>query len=225
MRGLIIAALLLLAQRAPLREYRDAKSNFSFAYPQSFGTVMPGTNDGFNGRRAVRFSSFPAVLGGELVLTSGFPYVDIQAVGGLYDSIALEVFPDPLRRRIVEQLRPLNAGNFCDALGRTTHFDTDGPAARGFSAAERTAIHNVDLFRSIDPKVIRCEQVEGVIVFDRETAFQQGAPRQHIFGAIRFLDGDVSSVQLVSGDTTPRTGVIDAVAAIVRSVALTVPPR
>lgn len=221
MRGLIAAALLLLAQRAPLSEYRDAKSKFSFAYPQSFGTVMPGTNDGFNGRRAVRFSSFPAVLGGEVVLTAGFPYVDIQAVGGLYDSIALEVFPDPLRRRIVEQLPPLNARNFCDALGRATHLETDGRTLRGFSAEERTAIHNVDLFRSVDPKVIRCEDVDGVIVFDRETAFQQGAPRQHVFGAIRFLTGDVSSVQLVSGDTTPRPGLIDAIAAIVRSVAFT----
>jgi hypothetical protein len=227
MRGLIAAALLLLAQRAPLplSEYRDTKSGISFAYPTGFGTVAPGTNDGFQGRRAFRFAAFPAVLGGELVLTRGFPYVDIQAVGGLYDSIALEVFPDPLRRRIVTLLPRLNAANFCDALGRATHLDTDARTPGGFSEAERTAIRNVDLFRSIDPKVIRCGSVDGVIVFDREAAFQPGAPRQHIFGAIRFLDGDVSSVQLVSGDTMVRPGVLESMTAIVRSVAFTSPAR
>jgi hypothetical protein len=226
MRGLIAAVLLVFAQRAasPLSAYRDVKSGISFAYPTSFGTVAPGTNDGFDGRQSFRFSSLPAALGGELVLTRGFPYVDIQAVGGLYDSIALEVFPDPLRRRIVAQLPRLTAANFCDALGRATHLDTDA-RLRGFSESERNAIRNADRFRSVDPKVIRCANVDGAIVFDRETAFQPGAPRQHLFGAIRFLDGDVSSVQLVAGDTIARPGVLDSIAAIVRSVAFSGPAR
>jgi hypothetical protein len=217
MRALLAAALLLLAQRAPIAEYRDPKGAFRFTYPDRYGSVSPGTNDGFQGRRAVRFSSFPAVLGGELVLTRGFPHVDIQAVGGLYDSIALEVFPTPLRGRIVAQLPRLNASNFCDALGRDTHLDT--ASLRGFTDDERAGIHKVDLFRSVDPKVVRCDRREGVIVFDRETAFQVGAPRQHIFGAIRFVDsGDVSSVQLVTGDSQPQAGVLDEIATIVRSV-------
>jgi hypothetical protein len=219
MRALLAAALLLLAQRAPITEYRDPKGAFRFTYPERYGLVSPGTNDGFQGRRAVRFSSFPAVLGGELVLTRGFPYVDIQAVGGLYDSIALEVFPTPLRGRIVAQLPRLNASNFCDALARDTHLDA--ASLRGFTEDERAGIHKVDLFRSVDPKVVRCDVSGGVIVFDRETAFQAGAPRQHIFGAIRFLaSGDMSSVQLVTGDSMPRSGVIDDIAAIVRSVTL-----
>jgi hypothetical protein len=221
MRAWIAAALLLLAQRAPLAEYRDPQGAFRFTHPARFGTVFPGTNDGFQGRRAVRFASFPAVLGGELVLTRGFPYLDLQAVGGLYDSITLEVFPAALRGRIVAQVPRLTASTFCDALGRVTHLDIEAPAMKAFSAAERTAIHNVDLMRSIDPKVVRCEASDGVIVFDRETAFQAGAPRQHIFGAIRFPEaGDVSSVQLVAGDSLPRAGVIDDIAAIVRSVVL-----
>jgi hypothetical protein len=221
MRAWIAAALLLMAQRAPIAEYRDPAGGWRFTYPERYGVVSPGTDDGFQGRRSVRFSSFPAVLGGELVLTRGFPYVDIQAVGGLYDSISLQVFPTPLRSRIVAQLPRLTAVNFCDALGRATHIDVDSVAMAGFTANERTTIHTVDLFRTVDPKVIRCDTNNGVIAFDRETAFQAGAPRQHIFGAIRFLEtGDVSSIQLVAGDSTPRQGVIDDIAAIVRSVTM-----
>ena len=220
MRGLLAAAaFLLLAQPAAPADYRDPQGQFRFGYPQRYGAVSPGTNDGFQGRRSVRFSSFPAALGGELVLTRGFPFVDIQAVGGLYDSIALEVFPDPLRRRVVAQLPRLDGRTFCDALSRATHLDIDAPALASFTPAERAAIRKVDLLRSVDPKVARCAIADGVIVFDRETAFQAGAPRQHIFGAIRFLEaGDVSSVQLVAGDASPRAGVLDEIAAVIRSV-------
>jgi hypothetical protein len=219
-RAWLAAALLLLAQRTAVAEYRDPQGAFRFTHPKGYGVVSPGTNDGFQGRRAVRFSSFPAVLGGELVLTRGFPYVDLQAVGGLYDSIALEIFPTALRGRIVAQLPRLTAASFCNALGRATHLDIEAPSMNAFTARERAAIHDVDLMRSVDSKVVRCDSREDVIVFDRETAFQAGAPRQHLFGAIRFLEtGAVSSVQLVAGDSTPRPGVIDEIAGIVRSVA------
>lgn len=206
------------AQVAPLTEHRDPQGRFRFTYPRSYGATSPGTNDGFNGRISVRFASPPAPLGGELVLTRGFPYVDLQAVGGLYDSIALEVFPDALRGRIIAQLPRLHAGNFCDALGRTTHLDIDAPAIAGFTAEQRTAIRRLDLTRSVEPRVVRCGMVNGVIAFERETAFQAGAPRQHIFGAIRFLDGDVSSVQMVAGAGTLPAGLLDEMTAVVRSV-------
>ena len=208
------------AQPAPLIEYRDGQGRFRFTYPRSYGPASPGTNDGFNGRISVRFASFPVTLGGELVLTRGFPHVDLQAVGGLYDSIALEVFPDAMRGRIVAQLPRLNAGNFCDALGRATHLDIDAPALAGFTAEQRAAIRRLDLTRSVAPKVVRCGLANGVMVFDRETAFQAGAPRQNVFGAIRFLDGEVSSVQLVAGAGTVPVGLLDELAAVVRSVTI-----
>jgi hypothetical protein len=219
-RALLTAAALLAVLQTPaVVEHRDPQGRFSFTHPRSYGTTSPGTNDGFGGRfAAVRFSSFPAPLGGELVLTTGFPFVDLQALGGLYDSIALEVFPDPLRRRIVAQLPRLTAANFCDALGRAVHLDVDGPALSGFTADQRAAIRRVDEIRSIKPVVVRCGQRDGVITFDRETSFGAGGPRQHIFGAVRFLDGNISSVQLVAGAPVPRAGVIEDIAAIVRSV-------
>jgi len=205
---------------AALAEHRDSQGRFRFTYPRSYGAPSPGTNDGFNGRVSVRFASPPAALGGELVLTRGFPYVDIQAVGGLYDSIALEVFPDAPRARIVAQLPRLTTANFCDALGRATHIDVDAPPLASFTPQQRDIIRRLDLTRSVDPKVMRCEVANGVIVFDKETAFQAGAPRQRIFGAIRFVEGDVSSVQLVAGGAAPPAGLVDEIAAIVRSVTL-----
>jgi hypothetical protein len=215
------AALLAFLQTPSVVEHRDPRGRFRLTHPRSYGTASPGTNDGFGGRfAAVRFSSFPAVLGGELVLTTGFPFVDLQALGGLYDSIALEVFPDPLRRRIVAQLPRLTPATFCDALGRAVHLDVDTPALSGVTADQRAAIRRVDQIRSIRPVVVRCELRDGVIAFDRETSFQEGAPRQHIFGAIRFLDGPTSSVQLVAGAPVPRAGVIDEIVALVRSVAV-----
>ena len=212
-----------VAQPVPLTEHRDAQGRFRFTYPRSYGATSPGTNDGFNGRLSIRFASFPAPLGGELVLTRGFPYVDIQAVGGLYDSIALEVFPDALRQRVIAQLPRLTTQNFCNALGRATHLDVDSPALASLTPAQRAAIRRLDLVGSIDAKVARCEAVNGVIAFHRVVRFQEGAPNQHIFGAIRFLDGDYSSVQLVAGGATMPAGLLDEMTAIVRSMTLQQP--
>ena len=69
----------------------SAGPQFEFSYPAAFGTVSAGTNDGFEDRvAALRFSGLRGV---EAALTGGFPLVDRQAVGGLYDSITLEIFP------------------------------------------------------------------------------------------------------------------------------------
>src|SRR5512143_1686288 len=79
-------------------KYEDPSGRFQFLYPISFGTPGPGTNNGFGDRIAsIRFADFSSgvrggtlVLGGEATLTRGRVYIDLQAVGGLYDSIALE---------------------------------------------------------------------------------------------------------------------------------------
>src|SRR5690349_18852341 len=87
-------ALLALVAIQSTSVYHDPAGRFTFSYPSSFGTTSVGTDDGFEDRvAAVRFSSFPARFGGEAALTRGFPLVDIQAAGGLYDQLTLDVLP------------------------------------------------------------------------------------------------------------------------------------
>ena len=88
---------------AAVRPYTDPQGRFRFEYPASFGAPQRGTNDGFGDRlAAVRFSGLTG-LGGEAVLTRGPLVLDMQALGGLYDPIALEVFPE----RFAGQSRPM----------------------------------------------------------------------------------------------------------------------
>lgn len=61
----------------------------------AFGGASRATNDGFGEHvAAIRFSTFRARFGGEAVLTRGFPVIDLQAAGGLYDSLTLEIHVD-----------------------------------------------------------------------------------------------------------------------------------
>src|SRR4030095_3927834 len=105
-------AALILVQGASEKQYRDPRGRFSFSYPETFGTTSTGAREGFgDGVAAVRVWRFPASLGGEAALTRGFPLVDLQAAGGLYDAITLQIFPEPLKTRIRRLLKPLDADN------------------------------------------------------------------------------------------------------------------
>ena len=56
-----------------------------------------------------------------------------------------------------------------------------------------------------------------VAVFDKETSFAPAGPRQHLFGAIRFLEGRYSSFQLIAGGAAPAPALLAEMDAIVRS--------
>ena len=99
--GAVLAGVAVLTQSPGWSTYRDARGRFSFEHPAAFGAAGPVTNDGFEDWvAAVRFASLRG-LGGEVALTRGRVVLDIQALGGLYDPIALEVFPDAMRRQVV----------------------------------------------------------------------------------------------------------------------------
>ena len=104
--GVTVMVTLAFVQAENQREYVDPGRRFRFSYPAAFGAPSSGTNDGFEDRvAALRFAVFSSSgIGGEAALTRGFPVVDIQAVGGLYDAITLEIFPEPMRRQIVQAL-------------------------------------------------------------------------------------------------------------------------
>jgi hypothetical protein len=213
-----IATATASAQTAALREYVDQSRRFRFSYPAAFGVPSPGTNDGFEDRvAAVRFSVFSAGLGGELALTRGLPVIDLQAIGGLYDAIALEVFPEPLRRVIVTALPPLTLATFCQALGREQHLDPETAALSALTAQQRAAVVSVDRMRNVNPRVHQCVVNDATITFDKEAAFQPGAPPQHIYGAVRFLESPYSTVQIVRAGPPPDPVKLTQMANLVKS--------
>lgn len=214
---LVCATAAALLQQPPTVVYRDPGNRFTFSYPSAYGSIGPGTADGYLDRVAsFRFDSFPARFGGEPVVTRGFPLIDLQALGGLYDSLTLEIFPEPLRARVVSQLPRLTASNFCTALATPRHLDPALPAFASLKPQERDAIAGTDAMRNANPRVIECRANGDMITFDKERAFQPGSPLQHVYGTVRFLSGPYSTFQLIAGGEAPapslRTAIEDLVA-------------
>ena len=213
-----VIAAVLFQQPEPTRVYEDRGGRFSFSYPSRFGEPSTGTDDGFGDRiAAVRFEAFPAVFGKEAVLMRGFPLIDLQAVGGLYDELTLQIFPDALRSRVVAELPRLTAANFCAALGQVRHLDPDLPAFRSFSPQQRGAVGSVDVMRNANPHVVECRRDGDIITFDKERAFQQGSPVQHVYGAARFLSGPYSIFEFIAGGAAPDAAVLNQMTEVVRS--------
>ena len=180
--------------------FSDPQKRFAFSYPASFGQPERGTDSGFRNRvAAFRFAGLVG-LGGEAVVTSGFVDVDIQALGGLYDSIARGVLQDADVPVLVGALPPLSPSNFCSALGSSDRVQGLNIAPRLLPAAKA-----LDAMRNVNPLVHRCTVTGRVVVFHKETTFQTGAmaARQHLFGAVRFLDAPYSSFQIVRGLNSP----------------------
>jgi len=187
--------------RAQTRTYQDPQKRFEFAYPAEFGTPSAGTDSGFCDRvAAIRFSEFSAgihagkvILGGEAVLTKEAPQVDLQAAGGLYDEITLQVFSTPAASVVRSVLPRLTAATFCDAIARERHADPADPRLSLLTPAEKTALGQVDQMGNPAPKVLRCETSGETVIFEK-----QAGPR-YIYGAIRFLPPPYSSFQLIRG--------------------------
>jgi hypothetical protein len=220
----LLTAIAVAAQDARSTVYRDPQGRFTFEYPVSFGTPGRGTDDGLGERvAAVRFSNLVG-LGGEAVLTTGPIVVDVQALGGLYDPIALQVFPDAIKAQVVAARPAITRDGFCQLLGAADHLS----AAAGLPERVREAARNVDRMRNIDPRVVRCQVVGDTVTFHKEATFASSAasPRQHIFGALRFLDGPFSAFHIVrAGLAPPSDEDLDALARIVRSFNAARPPR
>ncbi len=197
--------------------YQDSEGRFTFSYPRAFGTPGPGTNDGFGDRvAAVRFSGLQGI-GGEAVLSRGPVVLDVQALGGLYDPIALEVVPEALRAEIEAGRPVVTPATFCQILGDADHV----AAAPGLPATLREAARALDRMRNIDPEVVGCEVDGRVATFHKLATFESGSAsaRQHIFGAVRFLDEPYSAFHVVRARTSaPSPDEIDTLARIVRSL-------
>jgi hypothetical protein len=204
---------LALAQAPPaiMRTYQDPRQPFQFQYASEFGTPSPGTDGEFGNRiAAIRFSEFSAgvrggriILGGEAVLTRGAPQLDLQAAGGLYDSITLEIFPAGIAALIQSALPVLTAANLCAALQSEQHLDPADLRLQILPAPQRDAIPRVDRMGNVAPKVLVCGVSGETITFDKETARDASGPRQHIYGAVRFLPAPYSTFQVIRGGADP----------------------
>ena len=213
----LLSAAVVSAQPSAEMRYRDPKGRFTFEYPAALGAAGAGTNDGFGDRvAAVRFPGFGAgSLGGELAVLRGPVLLDIQTLGGLYDPVTLEIFPDDRRRQITAAVPAVTQQNLCALLTQEDHLGAATVPAQLLDAARR-----VDRMRNVAPAVVTCETRGRTIVFHKEATYEapSGSVRQHIFGAIRFLDGPWTSVQLIRGlRDAPLRADLDTLARIVDS--------
>jgi hypothetical protein len=214
--GLLALATAGMTDSQDWPTYRDARGRFEFRYPPGYGSPQQGTNDGFGDRvAAVRFSAVTG-LGGEAAVTKGRVVLDLQAAGGLYDEISLQVFPDALRRPIEAVLPPITIENICAILGQQDHL----PAGAGLDPKVAEAARSVDHVRNIDPKIVQCRRSGSVVTFHKAATFIAGAAkaRQHLYGAVRFLAPPYSSFQFVRGALEPPAGgALDAITRMVES--------
>ena len=113
--------------------------------------------------------------------------------------ITLEIFPQPIRNLILKSLEPLTASNFCAAIARERHVDAASAVFASLTSRQKEAVSNVDRMGNINPKLVSCQLEGDTIRFDKEVAFQEQGPRNHLYGAIRFLREPYSTFQLIRG--------------------------
>ena len=206
--------------------YIDPRGRFRFSYPTAFGEASAGTNQNFPGTNdkgySIKFTD--GMKGMNAVVTSGRVWVIAQALGGLHDSIMLggiiEVLPTPLRTSLLAHASFLKLTNFCEELSKKKHIEPNNPAFTSLPSVQKTVILNLDQTRNIDLEVIRCEVSEDIVTFHKEATFKSGKfeNRQHIYGAIRFLEAPFSSFQLFQVITaSPNEQLLQDMSAVVRS--------
>ena len=128
-----------------------------------------------------------------------------------------EVFPEAIRRQIVGALQPLSASNFCNQIAVEQHLDPQAAVFATLTAQQRAAIASVDRTRNVSPRVVRCVVDGATVTFDKEVAFAPGGPRQHVYGAVRFLGASYSTFQIVRAGPAPDASVLDQMTIVVTS--------
>ena len=192
--------------------YRDAQNRFEFSYPANFGiptsdirSDMPGGDSGeafFFPQFSHGFRNGKVVLEGDVVVRSGRAWVS-GALGGLYDPILvggfISVFPPVLQKKLFELAENLTIPNFCNELSKAEHIAIDDPALADLSGERKQAVIELDQMRNLDPKVITCKIFGDTVVFDKQVLARFGkfSNIQHIYGAIRFMNGLFTSVQFI----------------------------
>ena len=215
--------------------YHDELVGFEFKYPPAFGMPSNGTGRDLPGTRdrgyAVRFLEFSSgiregiiYLEGEVVVTSGRPWVAAQALGSLHDSLTMGAFigvlPEPLRDHLLDHIRDLNPANFCVELAQEQHLDPSHPALASLLPAQQDALLELDKLRNENPKVVHCDVSGDSVSFLKRATFRSGTveSRQYIYGAIRFVEEPFSSIQIIRITIDqPKEELLTTMASVVNS--------
>lgn len=197
--------------------YRDPRGRFEFSFPAEFGAASPGTNDGAGDRvAAIRFSAFSAAgIGGEAVVTRGAPSLDVQAGGGLYDSIASEALSAALLAIVRQHLPQLTRETLCGQIAREQHLDADAAPFASLTDEQRRALVALDRLGNVAPAVQRCTQSGDTVTFEKQAAVVDGGPRRSVYGSVRFLSGDYSTFQIIrAGRAATPSSLVDMQAVV-----------
>ena len=205
--------------------FRIHRGDFS-SYTRRDLAPRPRNDDGFGSRSAwIRFAEFSAgvhegriIFGGEAVLTTGPPQLDLQAAGGLYDPIAFQALPARIASAIRYVLPVLTGTTLCDAIGREQHFDPGDARLSALTAAQKGIVASVDRMGNIAPKFLKCEISGNTVTFYKQSALDSASPKRHIYGAIRFLPPPYSSFHLIrGGGDVPTAELLRQITTVVNS--------
>jgi hypothetical protein len=209
--------------------YTDPLGRFSFRYPKRFGEVIQGSESAYGGRAvSLRFRlnwrrlSRPHEPAGEIVITQGRVTIDQGACGLLYDAdLARQLFREDEWARVLDALPPLSLATFCDALKSESPLQLDAKSLGGLDSGRIKLITLMDGLGHRDPEVRLCQRDGDGILF-HEVATEERDPRsgrRHIFGCVRFLGGQYSSVQYVQkSPAAPPLRHLVAIRDMIRSV-------
>lgn len=217
--------------------YTDPEGKFSFNYPIYFGEPSTGvwqydyTDEVGDSAQAIRFSEFSSheisegklnALRGEVVVTKGRVWVS-DGLGGYHNHLTIELDDPtaPIQSGVLAHAAELTADNFCEELSKEIHLNTETINYTSLPAEDQEALIQFDQFRNEDLLVVSCKQQGNTVTFHKVATYVQGVAynRQHIYGAIRFLNsGPYSSVQLIRVELeTPSNKLIDEMREVVDS--------
>ncbi len=211
----------------PETTYVDPLDRFEFRYPTRFGQAKKYM-ESFHGDRPVslHFTVPPSRLldsnepTGLVAFTTGRVTVEHGAFGMLYDAeLARQLFGEAEWKGILEALPELTTSNVCEVLASERHLRLNSPSLVGFSSGHLEVARNMDVFGHHDPQVLLCQRDSSLVLFHETLREEPRSPRLHVFGCIRFLDGDYSSVQYVQkAFEAPSASHLAAIREMIRSV-------
>jgi len=183
--------------------YHDPVGRFEFAYPDLLGPPRAARSDEPGSVVTLEVPIHRKAGGedwiGRFVVTSGRVDVPLLALGPLYDSSSRRMIVSAqYENELVQCLPSVTPQSFRFLMEREHHLRPNLIALRAVPdpVIERAAMY--DSFWHADPQVIHC-RIDGKIVVFHETVRVREHPeeRAHVFGAVRFMEGDWSSVQYI----------------------------